>query len=71
MRAASGASHVARETAEKYDINVPWLILMDPTSARNMRCTGCWRRSTKLDVDEREAHGIAVGLSLSKIKDKL
>ena len=23
----------AQETAEKYDINVPWLILMDPTSA--------------------------------------
>ena len=32
----------ALETAEKYDINVPWLILMDPTSACNMHCTGCW-----------------------------
>ena len=32
----------AQETAEKYDINVPWLILMDPTSACNMHCTGCW-----------------------------
>ena len=30
------------ETAETYDINVPWLIRMDPTSACNMRCTGCW-----------------------------
>ena len=34
--------HAAQETAEKYDINVPWLIRMDPTSACNMRCTGCW-----------------------------
>lgn len=33
---------MAQETAEKYDINVPWLIRMDPTSACNMRCTGCW-----------------------------
>lgn len=32
----------AQETAEKYDINVPWLILMDPTSACNTHCTGCW-----------------------------
>lgn len=32
----------AQETAKKYDINVPWLILMDPTSACNMHCTGCW-----------------------------
>ena len=22
--------------------NVPWLILMDPTSACNLHCTGCW-----------------------------
>jgi MoaA/NifB/PqqE/SkfB family radical SAM enzyme len=27
---------------EKYDINVPWAILMDPTSACNLKCTGCW-----------------------------
>lgn len=32
----------AQETAGKYDINVAWLILMDPTSACNMHCTGCW-----------------------------
>ena len=32
----------AQETAKKYDISVPWLILMDPTSACNMHCTGCW-----------------------------
>lgn len=27
---------------EKYDCNIPWAILMDPTSACNLHCTGCW-----------------------------
>lgn len=27
---------------EKYDCNVPWAILLDPTSACNLHCTGCW-----------------------------
>ncbi len=27
---------------EKYHCNVPWAILLDPTSACNMHCTGCW-----------------------------
>ncbi len=31
-----------KENREKYNCNVPWLILMDPTSACNLRCTGCW-----------------------------
>lgn len=26
----------------KYDCNIPWAILMDPTSACNLHCTGCW-----------------------------
>ncbi len=29
-------------TAEKYNCNVPWAILLDPTSACNLHCTGCW-----------------------------
>ena len=27
---------------EEYHCNVPWAILLDPTSACNMHCTGCW-----------------------------
>lgn len=27
---------------EKHRCNIPWAILMDPTSACNLRCTGCW-----------------------------
>ncbi len=30
------------EMREKYQCNVPWAILMDPTSACNLHCTGCW-----------------------------
>ncbi|HZK33642.1 MAG TPA: radical SAM protein [Tissierellaceae bacterium] len=31
-----------KQSREKYDCNVPWAILMDPTSACNLKCTGCW-----------------------------
>ena len=30
------------ENKEKYNCNIPAAILMDPTSACNLRCTGCW-----------------------------
>lgn len=26
----------------KLGCNIPWAILMDPTSACNLHCTGCW-----------------------------
>lgn len=31
-----------RANREKYQCNIPWLILFDPTSACNMHCQGCW-----------------------------
>ena len=31
-----------RKNREKYNCNIPWLILFDPTSACNMHCIGCW-----------------------------
>lgn len=31
-----------RRMREVHQCNVPWLILMDPTSACNLHCTGCW-----------------------------
>ncbi|MBQ7957784.1 MAG: radical SAM protein [Clostridia bacterium] len=31
-----------RANREKYKCNIPWLILMDPTSACNKNCKGCW-----------------------------
>ncbi|MDR3551820.1 MAG: radical SAM protein [Clostridia bacterium] len=26
----------------KYGVGIPWVILFDPTSACNLKCTGCW-----------------------------
>jgi len=30
------------EMKKKYGCNIPWGILLDPTSACNLHCTGCW-----------------------------
>lgn len=35
-------AEIAEEYQKKYDCNIPWAILMDPTSACNLHCTGCW-----------------------------
>ena len=31
-----------RKRRDEEHCNIPWVVLMDPTSACNMRCTGCW-----------------------------
>ena len=33
---------IQKASREEYDCNIPWAILMDPTSACNLKCTGCW-----------------------------
>ena len=35
-------SAIQQEVSEKNNCNVPWEILLDPTSAFNLHCTGCW-----------------------------
>lgn len=40
--AAMYGTKTIREMRKKYNCNIPWLILMDPTSACNLHCTGCW-----------------------------
>ena len=30
------------KSRKKYECNIPWAILLDPTSACNLHCTGCW-----------------------------
>lgn len=30
------------QVKEEHNCNVPWAILLDPTSACNLKCTGCW-----------------------------
>lgn len=43
------------ENKIKYDCNIPWAILMDPTSACNLKCTGCWAaeydKSASMDIE--------------------
>ena len=40
---------------KKYNCNIPWAILIDPTSACDLKCTGCWAaeydRSDSLSYD--------------------
>ena len=45
---------------EKYSCNVPWAILMDPTSACNLHCTGCWAAEygNKLNLSFEELDSI-------------
>ena len=45
---------------QKYDCNIPWAILMDPTSACNLHCTGCWAAEygNKLNLSYEELDSI-------------
>lgn len=40
--AAFRGTKTIREMRKVHNCNIPWLILMDPTSACNLKCTGCW-----------------------------
>ncbi|MCI8415003.1 MAG: radical SAM protein [Ruminiclostridium sp.] len=48
------------EIRQKYDCNVPWAILLDPTSACNLHCKGCWAAEygNKLNLSYEEIDGI-------------
>ncbi len=42
LNASLNGSKMQDEIVKKEDCNIPWAILLDPTSACNMHCTGCW-----------------------------
>lgn len=42
FEAAFRGTNTIREMRKIHNCNIPWLILMDPTSACNLHCTGCW-----------------------------
>ena len=63
FQAAFLGTKTIRKMREVHNCNIPWLILMDPTSACNLHCTGCWAAEygnklnltfdhESLDVDE-------------------
>ena len=59
VNASLKGSALQKETEEKEDCNVPWAILLDPTSACNLHCTGCWAAE----------YGHKLNLSLEPIDD--
>ena len=42
FNASLKGSSIQDETTQAEGCNVPWAILLDPTSACNLHCTGCW-----------------------------
>ncbi len=42
VNASLKGSALQESVKEKEGCNVPWAILLDPTSACNLHCTGCW-----------------------------
>lgn len=49
-----------QEYRDKLGCNIPWAILMDPTSACNLHCTGCWAAEygNKLNMSYEELSDI-------------
>ena len=49
-----------KELKEKYNCNIPWAILLDPTSACNLHCVGCWAAEygNKLNLSFEELDSI-------------
>jgi len=49
-----------RKKEEELGCNVPWAILLDPTSACNLHCTGCWAAEygNKLNMSYEELDSI-------------
>ena len=66
-----------RENRVKYQCNIPWLILFDPTSACNMHCVGCWAgeygNKNNLsfdDMDKIVTQGMHPSLSMILLPEK-
>lgn len=56
---------------DRYGCNVPWAILLDPTSACNLHCTGCWAAGyghnlnlTLEDIDSVIEQGTELGVHI-------
>jgi MoaA/NifB/PqqE/SkfB family radical SAM enzyme len=60
INAALGGWKKQEEARAKYGCNIPWAILLDPTSACNYHCTGCWAAEygNKLNLSLEEIDNI-------------
>ena len=59
------------EMRKRHQCNIPWAILLDPTSACNLHCTGCWAAEYghKLnlsyeDIDSIINQGVELGIHI-------
>lgn len=64
-------TRAVRENREKHNCNIPFIILLDPTSACNLKCKGCWSaeygHKFNLSYDELDSivtQGVALGTHL-------
>ena len=48
VNASLKGSATQEKVSEENDCNVPWAILLDPTSACNLHCTGCWAAENRV-----------------------
>ena len=70
FHAAVASAPVRMQSIAKYDCNIPWAVLMDPTAACNLHCTGCWAaeygKNTSLTYETMDRiinEGTALGAS--------
>jgi len=42
INAAMFGYDIQKQSKEKYNCNIPWTFIIDPTSACNLKCIGCW-----------------------------
>ena len=54
------AAPIQNKLREEYNCNIPWAILLDPTSACNLHCAGCWAAEygNKLNLTYEEIDNI-------------
>ena len=64
-------TNAVRKNREKYKCNIPFIMLLDPTSACNLRCKGCWSaeygHKFNLSFEEMDSivtQGVALGTHL-------
>lgn len=60
LNAAVTGPQRQRKISMEHNCNIPFAILMDPTSACNLRCTGCWaaQHSNPADMDYETMNSI-------------
>ena len=60
INASISGAKKQEESRQKYGCNIPWALLLDPTSACNLKCTGCWAAEygNKLNMSYEELDSI-------------